>query len=200
MLGSGSWGQAQLQRAARPLEQGCAWHRDTPQAGPGSCRGSGAALGSRTPLISICSPQGCSGPRRMRAVLGLSRPASALSSCRAAPTRCRGRWQEQALCAAGAAGLWEGAQAPRGRGEAGLEEVNYRKLRIGAGNRTNAVVTLGRGCGGAPTAQGGSVQLRHVLLVLLPVSWPGGLQSHAAGGPSLTKLLEWKTGGMNRGG
>lgn len=73
------------------------------------------------------------------------------------------------------------------RGEVGLEEVNYRKLRIGAGHRINAVVTLGRGCLGAPTAQGGSVQLRHVLLVPLPVSRTGGLH-HAAGGPSLAKL------------
>jgi len=68
--------------------------------------------------------------------------------------------------------------------------VNYRKFRIGAGNRINAVVTLGRDCGGAPTAQGGSVQLGHVLLVPLPVSRTGGLRSRTAGGPSLAKLWE----------
>lgn len=71
--------------------------------------------------------------------------------------------------------------------------MNYRKLRIGAGNRINAVVTLGRGCGGAPTAQGGSVQLGHVLLVPLPVSGTGGFRSRAAGGPSLAKLREEAT-------
>lgn len=72
----------------------------------------------------------------------------------------------------------------------GLEEVNYRKLRIGAGNRINAVVTLGRGCGGAPTAQGGSIQLGHVLLVPFPVSRTGGLCNCTDRGPSLAKLQE----------
>lgn len=69
----------------------------------------------------------------------------------------------------------------------GLEEVNYRKLRIGAGNRINAVVTLGRGYGHAPTAQGGSVQL-HVLLVALIVSRTPGLRGWGAGGPGLARL------------
>lgn len=139
----------------------------------------------------------------MRAVLGLSHQTSRSVPAVQPPLGAggAGRSRRSAQGARGAARsgglgvLWEGAQAPRAaRGEAGLEEVNYRKLRIGAGNRINAVVTLGRGCGGAPTAQGGSVQLRHVLLVPLPVSWPGGLHSHAAGGPSLTKLQERATG------
>lgn len=70
----------------------------------------------------------------------------------------------------------------------GLEEVNYRKLRIGAGNRTNAVVTLGRGCGGAPTAQGGSIQLGHVFLVPLPQPGSGGLRCRTAGSPGPADL------------
>ena len=68
--------------------------------------------------------------------------------------------------------------------------MNYRKFRIGAGNRINALVTLGRGCRGAPTAEGGSVQVGHVLLVLLPASRTGRLHKHAAGGPSLASLQE----------
>lgn len=72
----------------------------------------------------------------------------------------------------------------------GIEEVNYRKLRIGAGNRTNAVVTLGRGPGGAPTAQGVSIHLGHILLVPLPQPGPGGLCCRVGGGPGLAKLWE----------
>lgn len=79
------------------------------------------------------------------------------------------------------------------QGGVGLEEVNYRKLRIGAGNRTNAVVTLGRGSGGAPTAQGGSVQLGHVLLVPLPQPGSGGLRCRAGGGPGPAQLWEEET-------
>lgn len=68
--------------------------------------------------------------------------------------------------------------------------MNYRKLRIGAGNRINALVTLGGGSGGAPTAQGGSIQLRHVLLVSLPVPGTGQPRGSTAGGPSRADLRE----------
>lgn len=69
------------------------------------------------------------------------------------------------------------------KGGASREEVNYRKLGIGAGNRINAGSALDGGCGGAPTAQSSSVELRRVLLVVLQVAWLRGLGGRAAGSP-----------------
>ncbi|ETE68418.1 RCC1 domain-containing protein 1, partial [Ophiophagus hannah] len=70
----------------------------------------------------------------------------------------------------------------RGRGEE-EGEGNYRKCRIGAGNRVNAAIALGKGCRGTPTAQSCSVELRHVLLVALRLAFGRGLGNHTEGGP-----------------
>lgn len=49
--------------------------------------------------------------------------------------------------------------------------MNYRKLRIGAGNRINAEVALERGRVGVPTTQDAAIELQ----VLLVGSMPTGM-------------------------
>lgn len=53
------------------------------------------------------------------------------------------------------------------------EKVNYRKLRIGAGNRINAEVALEGGRAGVPTAQDAAIELQ-VLLVGSMAASTGG--------------------------
>lgn len=50
------------------------------------------------------------------------------------------------------------------------QKVNYRKLRIGAGNRVNAEVALEGSRAGVPTAQQAAIELQ----VLLVGSMEGG--------------------------
>lgn len=49
-----------------------------------------------------------------------------------------------------------------------LQKVNYRKLRIGAGNRINAEVALEGGRAGVPTAQDAAVELQVLLVGSMP--------------------------------
>lgn len=51
--------------------------------------------------------------------------------------------------------------------------MNYRKLRIGAGNRINAEVALQGGRGGVPTAQDAAVELQVLLVGSMPPSTGG---------------------------
>lgn len=48
--------------------------------------------------------------------------------------------------------------------------MNYRKLRIGAGNRINAEVALEGGRGGVPTAQDAAIELQVLLVGSMPPS------------------------------
>lgn len=48
-----------------------------------------------------------------------------------------------------------------------FRKVNYRKFRIGAGNRVTAEVTLWTSCALERTTHGSSIQLGHILLVPL---------------------------------
>lgn len=56
-----------------------------------------------------------------------------------------------------------------------LQKVNYRKLRIGAGNRINAEVALEGGRAGVPTAQDAAVELQVLLVGSMPASAGGFL-------------------------
>lgn len=49
-----------------------------------------------------------------------------------------------------------------------LQKVNYRKLRIGAGNRINAEVALEGGRAGVPTAQDAAIELQVLLVGSMP--------------------------------
>lgn len=49
-----------------------------------------------------------------------------------------------------------------------LQKVNYRKLRIGAGNRINAEVALEGGRAGVPTAQDAAIELQVLLVGSVP--------------------------------
>ena len=51
-----------------------------------------------------------------------------------------------------------------------LEKVNYRKLRIGAGNRINAEVALEGGRGRVPTTQDAAVEFQVLLVGSMPAS------------------------------
>lgn len=50
------------------------------------------------------------------------------------------------------------------------EKVNYRKLRIGAGNRVNAAVALEGGRAVVPTAQQAAIELQVLLVGSMPTS------------------------------
>lgn len=201
-LCSSSWRQFHLGRVAASLQRGCSGGMGHGRLCP--CVGLGGAPDIGVSLVFVSVPHwAAQGLCVTRAALGLSHQTSILSSCCKANNRsaaagagrnshsARGHREGCAeLSPLGCSGRGKPSPCAAQRGEVGLEEVNYRKCRIGAGNRTNAVVTLGRGCRGAPTAQGGSVQLGHVLLVVLPVSGTGELRSHTVGSPSLAKLRE----------
>ena len=51
--------------------------------------------------------------------------------------------------------------------------MNYRKLRIGAGNRINAEVALEGGRAGVPTAQEAAIELQVLLVGSMPASMWG---------------------------
>lgn len=51
--------------------------------------------------------------------------------------------------------------------------MNYRKLRIGAGNRVNAEVALEGGRAGVPTAQDAAIELQVLLVGSMPASMWG---------------------------